>query len=85
MFGGVANLDRSRPLVEELGSIADAHGVSRAQVALNWVINFYRDTVVAIPGASTPAQAEEAAAAQAFRLTDRELTRLAELSRRTGT
>lgn len=81
MFGRARDLDRTRPLIRELGRIADAYGVSRAQVALNWVINFYGDTVVAIPGASKAKQAEESADAQAFRLTEKELGRLQELSR----
>jgi aryl-alcohol dehydrogenase-like predicted oxidoreductase len=72
---------RTRPLVDELGKIAAPYGVSRAQVALNWVTNFYGDTVVAIPGASKPRQAEEGAGALGFRLTDKQLTRLDELSR----
>ena len=50
-------------------------------MALNWLINFYGDTVVAIPGASKPKQAEENAGAQAFRLTEKELGGLEELSR----
>jgi diketogulonate reductase-like aldo/keto reductase len=53
-------------------------------VALSWVINYYADTVVAIPGASKPEQAAEAAGAMGFRLTDAELRRLAELSGPTG-
>lgn len=81
MFGRAADLNGTRPLIDELGRIADAYGVSRAQIALNWVINFYGDTVVAIPGASKPEQAEESAAAQSFRLTEKELERLGELSR----
>lgn len=81
MFGRAADVNRTRPLIDELGRIADAYGVTRAQIALNWVINFYGDPVVAIPGASKPKQAEESASAQAFRLTERELDRLEELSR----
>ncbi|WP_416981024.1 aldo/keto reductase [Streptomyces sp. T028] len=81
MFGRARDLDRTRPLIHELGRIADAYGLSRAQVALNWLINFYGDTVVAIPGASRAKQAEENAGAQAFRLTEKELGRLEELSR----
>ncbi|MFF0156909.1 aldo/keto reductase [Streptomyces sp. NPDC005263] len=80
MFGRARDLDRSRPLMREMGAIADAYGVSRAQVALNWLIHFYGDTVVAIPGASKQQQAEEIAGAQTFRLTETELGRLGELS-----
>ena len=81
MFGRAADLNKTQPLMEVLGKIANAYGVSRAQVALNWVISFYGDTVVAIPGASRSKQAEESATAQYFRLTEKELGRLGELSR----
>ena len=80
MFGRGRDLERSRPLLRELGRIAEAYGVSRAQVALNWLITFYGDTVAAIPGASKAQQAEECAGAQSFRLTEKELGRLAELA-----
>jgi len=74
-------LARTAPLVEELRAIGKAHGVTPAQVALAWLISFYGDTVVALPGASKVRQAEEAAAAMAIRLSDKELSRLDELSR----
>lgn len=51
--------------------------MSLTQVALNWLITFYGDTVVAIPGASKPHQAYEAAAAVELKLTGKELERLA--------
>jgi diketogulonate reductase-like aldo/keto reductase len=48
----------------------------------NWLINFYRrHRVWRFPGVSKPKQAEESAGAQAFRLTEKELRRLEELSR----
>lgn len=78
-------LARTVPLIEELRAIARAHGATSAEVALAWLIGFYGDTVVAIPGASKPRQAEEAAAAIELRLTERELSRLDELSRAVGT
>jgi aryl-alcohol dehydrogenase-like predicted oxidoreductase len=52
--------------------------------ALSWVISFYGDTVVAIPGASKPAHAKDSAAAMDLRLTPKELTRLDEISRQIG-
>ncbi|GAA3790822.1 aldo/keto reductase [Streptomyces phyllanthi] len=70
-------LARTRPLIEEMRAIAHAYDVSVTQVALNWLITFYGDTVVAIPGASRPRQAEEAAAAMELKLTGKELERLA--------
>jgi aryl-alcohol dehydrogenase-like predicted oxidoreductase len=71
----------SGPVIEGLNEIAAKHGVTSAQVALNWVINFQGDTVVAIPGASKARQAEESAAVMKFRLTDAELEELNELSK----
>jgi aryl-alcohol dehydrogenase-like predicted oxidoreductase len=74
-------LARSAPLIDELRAIGLNYAASPAQVALNWLITYYSDTVVAIPGASKPGQAEEAAGAMGFRLSDAELHRLEELSR----
>jgi aryl-alcohol dehydrogenase-like predicted oxidoreductase len=74
-------LARSAPLVAELRTIGQGYDATPAQVALNWLITYYSDTVVVIPGASKPYQAAEAAGAMAFRLTDAELRRLEELSR----
>jgi aryl-alcohol dehydrogenase-like predicted oxidoreductase len=77
-------LERTRPLIEELRAVAQAYDVTPGQVALSWLVTFYGETVVAIPGASKPNQAKENAAVLDLRLTDRELARLAEVSRRTG-
>jgi diketogulonate reductase-like aldo/keto reductase len=67
-------------LIDELRTIGRSYGVSPAQVSLNWLITNYADTVVAIPGASKPQQAAEAAGAMSFRLTDAERGRLGALS-----
>jgi aryl-alcohol dehydrogenase-like predicted oxidoreductase len=64
-----------------MDEIAAASGVTIAQVALNWVINFKGDIVVAIPGATKLQQAVENADAMKFRLSADELARLDELSR----
>lgn len=85
-FGGFneKRLARTAPLIDELRAIAESYGTTVGQIALNWLITFYGDTVVAIPGASKPRQAAESAAAMDIRLTRRELDRLDELSRRAG-
>lgn len=72
---------RTAPLVAELGRVAEAHGATRSQVALNWVLNFWGEGVLAIPGASRPEQARAAAGAMAFELTEAELASLDRLSR----
>ncbi len=74
-------LERSRPTVNLLEEIAARYEVTPGQVALNWLINFQGETVVAIPGASKVQQAEENAGAMKFRLSDEELTRLDKLTR----
>jgi aryl-alcohol dehydrogenase-like predicted oxidoreductase len=76
------NLARTAPLVEELRISGKSHGVSPAQVALAWLVTYYGDVVVAIPGASRPKQAGESAAAMSLRLTEKELARIEEASAR---
>ncbi|HVO10372.1 MAG TPA: aldo/keto reductase [Vicinamibacteria bacterium] len=73
-------LERTRPLVEELRRVAVGHGVTAAQVALNWLTHRHGETVVAIPGASRPHHAEEAAGAMKFVLSPDEIGRIDELS-----
>jgi aryl-alcohol dehydrogenase-like predicted oxidoreductase len=73
-------LDRTAPLIDGLREIAAAHQATLSQVALAWLITYYGDTVVAIPGASKPHHAEEAAGAMRVELSSGETARLAELS-----
>jgi aryl-alcohol dehydrogenase-like predicted oxidoreductase len=75
-------LARTSALVKELREIARAYGASASQIALAWLVGFHGDTVVAIPGASKPRHAEESAGAMALRLTQKELSRIDELSGR---
>jgi len=76
-----SGLERTRPLVAELSRIAAERGVTPSQVALSWLIHFHGETVVAIPGASRPPHAVEAAGAMGLRLSGEETGRLDELSR----
>ena len=69
-------VDKSRPLLQALSEIGKNHEATPAQVALNWLINFHGETVVAIPGASKVGHAEESAGAMQFRLSEEELERL---------
>jgi aryl-alcohol dehydrogenase-like predicted oxidoreductase len=73
-------LDKTAPLIEGLREIAIAKSGTVSQVALAWLITHYGDTVVAIPGASKPDHAAEAAAALRVTLTPEETAHLAELS-----
>ena len=80
MMGG--KIKESTQVVAELTEIAEKYQVTPAQVALNWLINFHGETVLAIPGASKVYQAEESAGAMQFRLAEEELEKLDELTRK---
>jgi aryl-alcohol dehydrogenase-like predicted oxidoreductase len=75
-------LQRSRKLIEALEEIASANGVSPAVVALSWIVNYYGDTVVAIPGATKVSQAEQNIMANEFKLSEKETARIEQLSAR---
>jgi len=77
-----AGLGRSRPLVDALRAIATAHAATPSQVALSWLVSFFGGTVVAIPGATSVAQARENAGAMGVALDAADLARLDLLSRR---
>jgi len=75
------HLNKSLELMKEIDQIAKSHKVTIAQVALNWLVNYHGDTVVAIPGATKPKQAELNGQAMNFNLTKTELNDVEELSR----
>jgi aryl-alcohol dehydrogenase-like predicted oxidoreductase len=70
-----------RNIIDALQDLAEKYDVTPGQVALNWLINFHGDTVVAIPGASKVYQAEQNAGAMKISLSEEEMARLDELSR----
>ena len=74
-------LNASLPLIDVLESIAGDHQVTIAQVALNWLIHAHGDTVVAIPGATTPRQVEANAHVMVFRLSPDEISRISQASK----
>jgi len=76
-----ANVEKSHELVETLKNIASSYGVSISQVALNWLVNYHGNTVVAIPGASRVEQARQNCAALGFKLKQDEMERIEQLSR----
>jgi aryl-alcohol dehydrogenase-like predicted oxidoreductase len=72
---------RSAPVIAALKEMAEKYEATPGLVALNWLIHFHGETVVAIPGATKPAQARQNTGAMAFRLNTDELGRLDELTR----
>jgi len=73
-------IEESRPLIKAMQVMAEKYNVTIAQIALNWVIHFQGETVVAIPAATKVAQAEQNAGAMKFNLSDADLAQLGELS-----
>jgi aryl-alcohol dehydrogenase-like predicted oxidoreductase len=73
-------LAKIQPLIETLREIGQAHaGKTPSQVSLNWLIC---KGAVPIPGAKNLRQAQENFGAVGWRLTDEEVTRLDEVSKR---
>jgi len=75
-------LEQTAPLISALEEIAAEHQATTAQVALNWLINYAGETVVAIPGASKARQAADSAGAMTFSLTEKEMARIDEMTLR---
>ncbi len=75
------DVERTRGLMAVMDEIAAKHTVTPGQVALNWLIHFNGEIVVAIPGATKASQAAESAATMNFALSAEELARLDEASR----
>jgi len=66
-------IEKSRDLIKTLDEVAEANGVSAAVVALSWLVNYYGDTVVAIPGATKVSQAEQNVMANQLKLSELEM------------
>jgi aryl-alcohol dehydrogenase-like predicted oxidoreductase len=71
-----AGLEKSRPLVTTIQELAVKYSATSSQIALNWLINFHGDAVVAIPGATKESHAMENAGAMTFSLSSDDLTLL---------
>ena len=73
-------LEKSRPVVILVKELAVKYNVTPSQVALNWLIHYNGDTVVAIPGATKEIHAKENIGAMSFRLSDEDMVRLDNVS-----
>jgi aryl-alcohol dehydrogenase-like predicted oxidoreductase len=69
-------LEKSRPVVNLLKELAENYNVTPSQVALNWLIHYHGDTVVAIPGATKEIHVKENCGAMSFQLSDVDMIRL---------
>ena len=73
-------LIKSQPVIDKLKLVAVEYNATPSQVALNWIINFHGDTVVAIPGATKIRQAVENTGAMNFTLNKEHLDVLDQVS-----
>jgi aryl-alcohol dehydrogenase-like predicted oxidoreductase len=73
-------LEKSKPVTDLVKKLAIKYESTPSQVALNWLIHFHGDTVVAIPGATKSSHAEENTGAMKFRLSSDDMRLLDEVS-----
>jgi aryl-alcohol dehydrogenase-like predicted oxidoreductase len=73
-------LEKSSRIIALLRSLATKYKVSISQIALNWLIGFNGNIVVAIPGATSAEQAVSNAGSMKFALSDEDLRSLDEVS-----
>jgi aryl-alcohol dehydrogenase-like predicted oxidoreductase len=73
-------LEKSRPVITLLKELALKYNVTAAQVALNWVIQYNGDMVVAIPGATKENHVKENLGALSFRISDEDMVSLDKVS-----
>jgi len=76
-FGRMLYKDDDKVIVERVGEVAQARGVSRAQVALAWMLS-KRSVSAPIVGATKAAHLDDAIAAVDLRLDEEEIKRLEE-------
>ena len=66
----------TQPLIDLMARLARRYDATITQIGLNWLVNFHDERVVAIPGATKPHHAADAAATMRFTLTPDELAEL---------
>jgi aryl-alcohol dehydrogenase-like predicted oxidoreductase len=74
-------LEKSKPITELVKKLALKYEATPSQIALNWLIHFHGDAVVAIPGATKAKHAEENIGAMKFKLSAEDMKLLGEGSK----
>ena len=75
-----AGMEKSRPVVALVRELAAKYNVTTSQVALNWLVNFHGESVLAIPGATKESHARENTGAMHFTLSWEDMARLDSVS-----
>jgi aryl-alcohol dehydrogenase-like predicted oxidoreductase len=78
---GPQGLEKRKPVVELVKTLAQKYQVTTSQIALNWLIHYHGETVVAIPGATKESHAKENTGALKFKLSGEDMQALDGLSR----
>jgi aryl-alcohol dehydrogenase-like predicted oxidoreductase len=73
-------IEKSKPVIDLIKKLAEKYSTTPSQVALNWLINFHGETVVAIPGATKTRHAVENTGAMKFDLSQEDMQLLDEVS-----
>jgi aryl-alcohol dehydrogenase-like predicted oxidoreductase len=71
-----SGIDKSRPLINTLKELSLKYEATPSQIALNWLIHFHGESVVAIPGATKEIHARENTGAMSFILSGEDMARL---------
>ncbi|WP_226035103.1 aldo/keto reductase [Aquibacillus saliphilus] len=79
-FFKASGLKKTQPLVDLLAEKARKYKVSQTQIALNWLIHFHGETVVAIPGASKIHHVQENVGTLQFTLSKDDLDEIDRMS-----
>lgn len=74
-------IEKSRPVAEMVKKLAVKYNATPSQVALNWLIHYNGNTVVAIPGATKATHAAENTGAMKFVLSKEDMHLLDEVSK----
>ena len=76
-----SGLEKSRPVVDLVKNLALKYTVTPSQIALNWLIHYHGEMVVAIPGATKESHAMENVGTMKFRLSQEDMELLHEASK----
>jgi len=71
----------TQPLIDRMATLAENYDATITQIGLNWLIHAHGPRVVAIPGATKPHHAADAAGTMRFVLSAAELAELGRLAR----
>ena len=74
-------LQITQPLIDRMSELAQQYDATITQIGLSWLINVRGNRVVAIPGATKPRHAADAAGTMRFTLTSDEMAELDAIAR----